>query len=254
MKRKIEEELKDLKEQHKNSISLLTKIVKDLEEQFETKLTALKTDMEKIKTRISNTNERCGKMEKSLKEVDNLMIIKVNELRDQLTEDLTTKNNTVFKNISLLDESIQEIKNEVIVAKDTVDKVVQEELVDEINEEQKSVENLVEGVSELISTENVEHKDVYKRQEVPFSLRNKEKDHCDQETIAYRNKGDNNIVLMDSNRRFMDIEIEASFVNKKVRTTGALNEELSETSYNEFEIYQDWGELACHRITAFPGK
>ena len=216
MKRKIEEELKDLKEQYKNSVSLLTKKVKYLEEQFETKLTALKTDMEKIKTRISNTNEHCGKMEKSLKEADNLMIIKVNELRDQLTEDLTTKNNTVFKNISLLDESIQEIKNEMIVAKDTVDKVVQKESVDEINEEQKSVEKLVEGESELISTENVEHKDVYKRQEVPFSLRNKEKDHSDQETIAYRNKGDNIIILMDSNRRFMDIE--ASFVNKKVRT------------------------------------
>ena len=114
--------------------------MKDLGERFETKLTALKTDMEKIKTRISNTNERCDEVEKSLKEVDNLMITKVNELRDQLTEDLTTKNNTVFKNISLLDESIQEIDNEMIVAKDTVDKVVQEELVDEINEEQKSVE------------------------------------------------------------------------------------------------------------------
>ena len=75
--------------------------MKDLEEQFETKLTALKTDMEKIKTRTSNTNERCSKMEKSLKEADNLMITKVNELRGQLTEDLTTKNNIVFKNISL---------------------------------------------------------------------------------------------------------------------------------------------------------
>ena len=90
--------------------------------------------MEKIKIRISNTNECCGKMEKSLKEVDNL-ITKVNELRDQLTEDLTARNNPVFKNISRLDESIQEIKNEMIVVKDTVDKVVQEELVDEINEE-----------------------------------------------------------------------------------------------------------------------
>ena len=109
VKRKIEEELKDLKEQQKNSISLLTKKVKDLEEQFETKLTALKTDMEKIKTRISNTNERCGKMEKSLKEARNLMVIKVNELRDQLTEDLTTKNNTVFKSISLLHEIKQTI-------------------------------------------------------------------------------------------------------------------------------------------------
>ena len=37
------------------------------------------------------------------------------------------------------------------------------------------MEKLVEGVSELISTENVEHKDVDKRQEVPFSLRNKER-------------------------------------------------------------------------------
>ena len=85
-------------------------------------------------------------MEKSLKEVDNLMITKVNEVRDQLTEDLTAKNNTVFKNISLLGKSVQEIKNEMIVAKDTVDKVVQEELVDEINEEQKSVEKPVEDV------------------------------------------------------------------------------------------------------------
>ena len=183
----------------------MTKKGKDLEEQFETKLTALKIDMEKIKTRISNTNESCGKMEKSLKAMDNPLFTKVNELRDQSTEDLTTKNNTVFKNISLLDESIQEIENEMIVAKDTVDKVVQEELVDEINEEQKSVEKLVEDVSEPISSENVEFKDVYKRQEVPFSLRNKEKDYIDQETIAYRNKGDNITVLMDSNRRFTSL-------------------------------------------------
>ena len=48
VKRKIEEELKDLTVQHKNSISLLTNKVKDLEEQFETKFTALKNGMEKI--------------------------------------------------------------------------------------------------------------------------------------------------------------------------------------------------------------
>ena len=34
-------------------------------------------------------------------------------------------------------------------------------------------------------------------------------------------------------------------------SAGALNEGLSETSYNELEIYK---ELACHRITAFHGK
>ena len=67
VKRKIEEELKD-------SISLSTEEVKDLEEQFEIKLTALKTSMEKIKTRLSNTNERYGKTGKSLKEADNVMI------------------------------------------------------------------------------------------------------------------------------------------------------------------------------------
>ena len=26
-----------------------------------------------------------------------------------------------------------------------------------------------------------------------------------------------------------------------IKTTGALNEELLETSYNKLEIYQDWG-------------
>ena len=111
---------------------------------------------------------------------------------------------------------MKEIKNEMIMAKDTVDKVVQKELVDKINEEQMSVEKLVEDLSEVISLENIKHKDDYKGQEVPLSLRNKEKVHSDQETIAYRNKGDNIIVLMDSNRRFMDIE--ASFVNKKLNT------------------------------------
>ena len=89
---------------------------------------------------------------KSSKEADNLMITKVNEIRDRLTEDLATKSNTVFKNISVLDESIREIKNEMILAKDTVDKVVQEELVDEINEEERLVEKLVEDVSEVISS------------------------------------------------------------------------------------------------------
>ena len=28
-----------------------------------------------------------------------------------------------------------------------------------------------------------------------------------------------------------------------LKETGALNEELSETSYNELQIYQDWGSL-----------
>ena len=37
--------------------------------------------------------------------------------------------------------------------------------------------------------------------------------------------------------------------------SGALNEELLETSYNELEIYQNWGSLlSSHNIAAFPGK
>ena len=94
----------------------------------------------------------------------------------------------------------------------------------------------MKDVSELISPENVEHKDVYKRQEVPFSLRSKEKDHSDQETIAYHNKGDNVIVLMDLNRRFMDTE--ASFVNKKVRTIpcGSIQKAKSVIPWQGFQL------------------
>ena len=49
---KIEEQLRDLKEQHKNGISILSKKLTEIEEQFEKELAALKTDTEKVKTRI----------------------------------------------------------------------------------------------------------------------------------------------------------------------------------------------------------
>ena len=75
------------------------------------------------------------------------------------------------------------------MAKDTVDKVVQKELVDEINEEQKPVEKLVEDVSEVISPENVKHKDDYKRQEVPLLLRNKERPIVNKKLLLIATKG-----------------------------------------------------------------
>ena len=54
---KIEEQLRDLKEQHKNGISILSKKLTEIEEQFEKELAALKTDAEKVKTRIINVND-----------------------------------------------------------------------------------------------------------------------------------------------------------------------------------------------------
>ena len=62
---KIEEQLRDLKEQHKNGISILSKKLTEIEEQFDKELAALKTDTEKVKTRIINVNDRCTKLEKN---------------------------------------------------------------------------------------------------------------------------------------------------------------------------------------------
>ena len=67
VERKIDERLKDLKEQNKNAISLLSKRVGDLEQQVKKRFSALKNDIDKMKTRIANVNERCGKIEKSVK-------------------------------------------------------------------------------------------------------------------------------------------------------------------------------------------
>ena len=47
---KIEEQLRDLKEQHKNGISILSKKFTEIEEQFEKELAAFKTDTKKVKT------------------------------------------------------------------------------------------------------------------------------------------------------------------------------------------------------------
>ena len=70
VERKIDERLKDLKEQNKNAISLLSKRVGDLEQQVEKRVSALKNDIDKMKTGIANVNERCGKIEKSVKDFD----------------------------------------------------------------------------------------------------------------------------------------------------------------------------------------
>ena len=57
---KIEEQLRDLKEQHKNGISMLSKKLTKIEEQFGKELAALK-----VETRIINVNDCCAKLEKN---------------------------------------------------------------------------------------------------------------------------------------------------------------------------------------------
>ena len=89
---KIDERLKDLKEQNKNAISLLSKRVgdleRDLEQQVEKRFSALKNDIDKMKTRIANVNERCGKIEKSVKSFDQQTLADINNLKSELTEQM----------------------------------------------------------------------------------------------------------------------------------------------------------------------
>ena len=84
-----------MKEQNKNAISLLSKRVGDLEEQVEKRVSALKNDIDKMKTRITNVNERCGKIEKSVKNFDQQTLANINNLKIELTEQMKKKFNVI---------------------------------------------------------------------------------------------------------------------------------------------------------------
>ena len=95
VERKINERLKDLKEQNKNAISLLSKRVGDLEQQVEKRVSALKNDIDKMKTRTANVNERYGKIEKSVKNFDQQTLANINNLKSELTEQMKEKFNVI---------------------------------------------------------------------------------------------------------------------------------------------------------------
>ena len=69
VKLKIDQQLKDLKkEQQKNYLAVLRDKICNLENHFESEISSLKSEIEKIRSKNTNVNERCGKMEKCIKE------------------------------------------------------------------------------------------------------------------------------------------------------------------------------------------
>ena len=91
VKLKIGEQLKDLKEQQKNSLPVLRDKLYNLEDHFESEMSSLKSEIEEIRSKNTNVNERCGKTEKCIKEnkflsekVEDNMKIRLYELKDEL--------------------------------------------------------------------------------------------------------------------------------------------------------------------------
>ena len=91
VKLKIDQQLKDLKEQQKNVLAVLRDKICNLENHFESEISSLKSEIEKIRSKNTNVNERCGKMEKCIKEnkillekVENNMKVRLYELKDEL--------------------------------------------------------------------------------------------------------------------------------------------------------------------------
>ena len=109
---KIEEQLRDLKEQHKNGISILSKKLTEIEEQFEKELAALKTDTEKVKTRIINVNDRCTKLEKTVKENTTTIEEKNNSIAHDIKSTLITKEEVSVK-FNLIEKSLQDVEGKL---------------------------------------------------------------------------------------------------------------------------------------------
>ena len=64
---KIYQQLKDLKEQQKNSLAVLRDKICNLENHFESEMSYLKSEIEKIRSKNTNVNEICRKMERCIK-------------------------------------------------------------------------------------------------------------------------------------------------------------------------------------------
>ena len=75
-----------------NSLAVLRDTICDLENHFESGISSLKSETKKIRSKNTNVNERCGKMEKCTKEnkillekvEDNMKVIRLFELKDEL--------------------------------------------------------------------------------------------------------------------------------------------------------------------------
>ena len=222
---KIDEQLRDLKEQHKNGISILSKKLTEIQEQFEKELAALKTDTEKVKTRIINVNDRCTKLEKTVKENKTTIEEKNDSIAHHIKSTLITKEEVSVK-FNLIEKSLQDVEgklqNELQSLKDDLMSV--------------DISDYTPTTSEKVSSNNISitldsPDKVTSDQHVKMPMQTKfespppvtERYHFQRRQA----KPVDFVFLMDSNRRFL--EIESAFPEREVGTvpTGSIEKAQS---------------------------
>ena len=80
----ISESLKDLKQQHKNSLALLTHQVEGNKKYYEEELKKLNDELEKFRNKVAAANDKCNKMEKRIKDQEHSITLQKTLLRMKL--------------------------------------------------------------------------------------------------------------------------------------------------------------------------
>ena len=215
VKCKIDERLKDLKEQNKNAISLLSKRVGDLEQQVEERVSALKNDIDKMKTRIANVNERCGKIEKSVKNFDHQTLANINYLKSELIEQMKEKFN-IISNDKDQKEGLIEISSDHDYDTDK-ESVSSDSLHTQLKSKEVTIEQTVPSI--IVSSKPPE-----------FSPSKDNDFDCKAKTnfgnSSFHHQSDL-VVLMDSNRRYL--ELDKLFPESNVRIIPCGNSEKAKS-------------------------
>ena len=165
VKLKIDQQLKDLKEQQKNSLAVLRDKICNLENHFESEIPSLKSEIEKIRSKNTNVNERCGKMEKCMKE---------NKILSEKVKD--------------------NMKVRLYTLKDELDSAHASNIKIDAGTETESNEELVQ---ENKLKDSTEHKS--NPADIPSSV------HQSIERFRSKRNSADIIVLMDSNQHYMDL-------------------------------------------------
>ena len=82
----IQDILKDLKTQHKNSVSLLSRQIQDNKKFYEEEIKSLNDQIEKQRNKLASANYRLSKVENKLKGIDQSIILQRNITADEISQ------------------------------------------------------------------------------------------------------------------------------------------------------------------------
>ena len=78
--------LKDLKTQHKNSVSLLSRQIQDNKKFYEEEIKSLNDQIEKQRNKLATANDRLSKVENKLKGIDQSITLQRNITSDEINQ------------------------------------------------------------------------------------------------------------------------------------------------------------------------